>query len=120
MTTVMQNRILGAFSAPYGVMRSNPIIEAAMLWGPDGDTADLREWLADPTTKRMIALVQELAVNPPTTHVGADKIENYGLTSGLQLAVQVLSDPTMLFPLVFAISEQTALPATDYSTEPGA
>lgn len=120
MTSVMQNRILEAFSAPHGVLKSNPIIDAATLWGPNGDVSDLRAWLANPTTQRVLSLIKELAVNPPTRHVGNDKAENYGLTSGIQLAAQVMEDPTVLFPLVFAVADQTALIETDYSTEPGA
>lgn len=87
-----------------------------MRWGPDGMPDELRLWLDSPVTKLVVELVKELAMNPPTAYAGS-VVENYGLTTGLQLASAVIEDPTILFPGLFEEApQQTALPVADYNT----
>ena len=116
MTDATRTRMLSVFATRVGVLAANPVLEAAEAWGPQGDVSALKVWLRDPVTQRVLSLVKELAINPPSGVVSLDKLENYGLTSGLQLAARVMEDPTILFPQVFESSEQTALPEPDYST----
>jgi len=111
---------MSVFGTRVGVLVPNPVLEASVMWGPAGDTTALRAWLVDPVTVRVLGLIKELAVNPPSGLVGVDKIENYGLTSGLQLAARVMEDPTMLFPQVYDGPGPTARPEPDYETEAGA
>jgi hypothetical protein len=118
MTSTMVERIMAAYATRGGALKPNPIVEASEVWGPNGSVDKLRAWMMDETTRRVVGLLQELAVNPPSGIVSVDKVENYGLTTGLQLAARVVEDPTMLFPDVFRDEApgQTALPEADYST----
>lgn len=110
-------RVNSSFSMRGGALFKSPLAEAADRWGPDGDTVKLREWLNDPTTRQMVGLIKELTFNPPPGFVSTDKIENYGVTSGLQLAVRVLEDPTILFSERFENQgpRETVLPEADYT-----
>ncbi len=117
MTDVERCRLEAVYATRGGVLKSNPVNDAAVRWGPDGDVNKLKEWLADETTRQIIDLLRELAFNPPSGLVSMDKLENYGLTSGLQLAVRVVEDPTILFTHAFdkAAPERTASPEADYT-----
>lgn len=64
-------------------------------------------WLADPFTQKVARAIEELADNPPA--VGDDIALQYGLTTGLQLAAKIMTQPKRVFPEVF----QDAKPAAD-------
>lgn len=115
MTEAARTRLDLGYYARTGALKDNPLIEASTLWGPDGDGDDLMRWINDPVTLRVVGLIQWLAANPPSGIVSVDKIENYGLTSGLQLAAQVMSDPTVLFPQAFISDQGTAPLETVYT-----
>ena len=118
MTPTEILRMNAAFLTRGGALRVNPITEASVRWGPEGDVEKLREWMADETTQQMVALIKELTFNPPPGIVSPDKLENYGMTTGIQLAVRVLEDPTILFADKFVAKNagETALPDADYAT----
>lgn len=118
MTATEILRANASFSTRGGALRINPLVAASERWGPDGDVTALRAWMEDETTKQMIELIKELTFNPPPGLVSPDKLENYGMTTGLQLAVRVLEDPTILFAHVFEANDAggTALPDADYTT----
>ena len=118
MTASELVRINSAYSMRGGALFPSPIAEAAERWGPDGNVDRLRAWLKDETTIQMVGLIQEMALNPPSGFVSVNTIENYGVTTGLQLATRVLQDPTILFSDRFekASPGQSALPEPDYST----
>ena len=57
------------------------------------------QWLAEPFTQKVTRALEELSDNPPA--VGDDVALQYGLTTGLQLAVKLMTQPKRLFPEVF-------------------
>lgn len=61
------------------------------------------EWLASPFSQKMVRALEEMADNPPV--LSADTRDSllvqYGVTTGLQLAVKMLSNPKRVFPDVF-------------------
>jgi len=109
-------RIDSAYGCVNGVLVTNPLKEAGDVWGPSGSAVELKRWLDDPVTKRVRDCMSTLAMNPPCGLVAVDVSVNFGLTTGLQLATQVMTDPTILFAHVFEQPGETALPTPDYST----
>lgn len=57
-------------------------------------------WLALPVTQLVVRALEGLADNPPVTRQ-QDVLTQYGLTSGLQLAVKLMTQPKRLYPEVF-------------------
>ena len=60
-------------------------------------------WLAEPYTQKMVRALEEMADNPPVLPAdGKDTLlVQYGITTGLQLAVKLMSNPRRVFPEVF-------------------
>jgi hypothetical protein len=109
-------RIDSAYGFVNGVLAANPLKEAGDMWGPSGSSTELMRWLDDPVTKHIRECMNTLAMNPPCGLVSVDTNVNFGLTTGLQLATQVMLDPTILFAHVFEQPGETALPTPDYIT----
>lgn len=61
------------------------------------------KWLGDPYTQRMTRALEELADNPPPYpgDTEASLLVQYGITTGLQLAAKLLTNPRRVFPDVF-------------------
>lgn len=61
------------------------------------------EWLGSPYSQRMVRALEELADNPAPlpTDTKETLLVQYGITTGLQLAVKLLSSPRRVFPDVF-------------------
>lgn len=64
---------------------------------------DFWKWLALPYTQRMVRALEELADNPVPLSCDTKEtlLVQYGITTGLQLAVKLLSNPRRVFPEVF-------------------
>lgn len=60
-------------------------------------------WLAQPYTQKMVRALEELADNPPVLPADMNDtlLVQYGITTGLQLAIKLLSNPRRVFPEVF-------------------
>ena len=61
------------------------------------------DWLALPFTQMMVRALEEMADNPPMGPAdGKDTLlVQYGMTTGLQLAVKLLASPKRVYPEVF-------------------
>lgn len=61
------------------------------------------DWLAHPYTQKMVRALEEMADNPPLLPADARDtlLVQYGMTTGLQLAVKLLANPRRVFPDVF-------------------
>lgn len=72
--------------------------KAALMTGKASEDA-FYQWLAEPFTQAVTRALEELADNPPVT---LDNVAlQYGFTSGLQLAVKLMTQPKRVFPEVF-------------------
>ena len=56
-------------------------------------------WLSEPFTQKVVRVIEELADNPPVA--GDDVALQYGVTSGLQLAAKLITQPKRVFPEIF-------------------
>lgn len=77
-------------------------LRALLTSGADGE-AGFWSWLAEPYTQRMTRALEELADNPPLYPADAREtlLVQYGITTGLQLAVKLLTNPKRVYPEVF-------------------
>lgn len=72
--------------------------KAALMSGKASENA-FYQWLAEPFTQAVTRVLEELADNPPVC--GEDVALQYGFTSGLQLAVKLMTQPKRVYPEVF-------------------
>lgn len=117
MNQSLVDRLVATLSAPRGVIRKDPILRLAEMFGPEGNLEKFVEWLNLDTTQAMLEVLRDLAVNTPPPIASPDVHVQYGVTSGLQLALKILEDPTILFPNLFAPAAAEP-PEADYSTSP--
>ena len=75
----------------------------ALLSSGAAAEADFWNWLSLPYTQRMVRALEELADNPAPlqTDTAETLLVQYGITTGLQLAAKLLSNPRRVFPEVF-------------------
>lgn len=75
----------------------------ALLSSGASAEAEFWSWLALPVTQRMVRALEELADNPAPLPCDTKEtlLVQYGITTGLQLAVKLLSNPRRVFPEVF-------------------
>lgn len=77
-----------------------------------------RKWADDPMTKLVLSAVRDLAVNGPLSLDVQEMAAQYGVTSGLNLAAQLMDDPSVVFPELFTgiDSSPGVLPEENYGT----
>lgn len=80
------------------------------------------EWSKLPETKLALSALEDLAVNGPVgmANPPQDYLVQYGMTLGLNLAAQILRDPSLVFPEVFR-GRPVQMPSAmepDFETEP--
>ena len=77
-----------------------------------------RKWADDPMTKLVLSAVRDLAVNGPLSFDVKETAVQYGVTSGLNLAAQLMDDPSVVFPELFTGigSSSGRLPEENYET----
>ena len=77
-----------------------------------------RKWADDPMTKLVLSAVRDLAVNGPLLLDVKETAVQYGVASGLNLAAQLMDDPSVVFPELFTGigSSPKRLPEENYET----
>lgn len=83
------------------------------------------KWRENPVTIAYLSALRTLSVTPPAGYVNAESIEiQFGMQSGVMLALSLAEDPTALYPSLFtgATSGADTIPSgslqTDYSAAP--
>ena len=86
---------------------------------------DFVKWRENPVTIAYLSALRTLSVTPPAGYVNADSIEvQYGVQSGVTLALSLAEDPTALYPALFTGTSSgaplgsTGSLQTDYSAAP--
>lgn len=77
-----------------------------------------RKWSEEPMTRLVLSAVRDLATNGPV-HLDAKEIAvQYGVTSGLNLAAQLIDDPSVVYPELFTGVQTSSigLPTENYET----
>lgn len=85
------------------------------------------KWRENPVTIAYLAALRTLSVTPPAAYVQPESVEvQFGVQSGVSLALSLAEDPTALYPGLFTGSTSgtdVALDAsgvTEYTTAPDA
>lgn len=80
---------------------TNPAVAAFRAFLTTGKAAEdaFYAWLAEPMTQLVVRAIEEMADNPPVVDKAAIETQ-YGVTSGLQIAAKLMTQPRRLFPEV--------------------
>lgn len=83
---------------------------------------EFHAWAENPLTVLLRSALQDLVVNGPLgmANPPTDVAVQYGFTSGLSLALQLITDPSIVFPEVFRGRAASAKPMPDqtFDTDP--
>lgn len=81
---------------------ANPAVAEFRAFLTSGKAAEdaFYEWLALPMTQLAVRALEELADNPPVSSQ-QDALLQYGMTTGLQTAAKLLTQPKRLYPELF-------------------
>lgn len=86
----------------------------------DGNASAFADWRRHPMTKKLLGAMQDIVLHSPAELATEDRLVQYGVTSGLTLALQLVADPSSVWPGVFGknTNEQTRveMPMMDFST----
>lgn len=82
-----------------------------------GNVSGFAEWRGNPMTKVLLKALQHAIVHPPVTLAGDDALVQYGVSQGLVFAFQLFTDPSTLWPDVFAgaLPEARKIPDMDFA-----
>lgn len=86
----------------------------------DGNASAFADWRRHPMTKKLLGAMQDIVLHAPAELATEDRLVQYGITSGLTLALQLVADPSSVWPGVFGknTNEQARaeMPMMDFST----
>jgi hypothetical protein len=77
------------------------------------------DWAELPVTRLVRETLQTLVISGPPGLSAADAAVQHGVTSGLSLALQLMTDPSIVYPELFtgvARTKPRGVPEPDYST----
>ena len=108
--------------APAGVIRSSGVPAFRKRFADPSSAEPFFNWSEQVETKLVADALRDLSLNGPVgmANPPQDALIQYGMSLGLSLAAQLVTDPTVVFPELFQ-GRPVALPSApdaDYSTEP--
>lgn len=78
------------------------------------------KWRREPFTKRVLGALQDALVHAPVELSSEDRLVQYGVSQGIAYAMQMIADPSLLWPGVFnqgaGESSGVTIPVMDYDT----
>lgn len=83
-----------------------------------GHASEFADWRREPMTRAVLSALQCAFVHPPAGLMGDSALVQYGVTQGLAYAMQLLTDPSTLWPGVFGDSAVAVsdMPEMDFET----
>ena len=108
--------------APEGVIRSSGVPAFRKRYSDPSSAEPFFVWSNQMETKLAADALRDLSLNGPLgmQNPPQDALIQYGMSLGLALAAQLLSDPTLVFPELFR-GRPAAMPESvdaDYSASP--
>lgn len=101
MTSPVAVRIDATQSTPTGyIVPSGIKVFKDSLRGPDAATAFL-DWRKQRFTKNLYLALQDMIIHQPREAQHESLLVQHGITLGLTLAAQLVTDPSVLWPEVF-------------------
>lgn len=118
METPIDQRVSSAESSPSGFLSPSGVLSLKQVLS--GNPSGFAQWASNPMTVKVRGALQDLVLHPPTGFDANDRMVQYGLTQGLLIALQVMTDPSMVWPGVFGkgTNENVArvMPPMDFGT----
>lgn len=78
----------------------------------DGNASAFVAWRRDPMTRKVLGAVQDAVLHLPNGLSNDDRLVQYGMTQGLVYAMQLMTDPSTLWPGVFGKGTEGESPVT--------
>ena len=85
-----------------GTFIESPVTRMRRRLADPNSLESFMTWSVSPNSMLITSVLQELALNTPVIPQGAtdNALIQYGLSQGLSLAAQLISDPASVFPVV--------------------
>lgn len=116
----VKNRI--AVQAPEGVIRTSGVPAFRKRYMSPASAEHFFNWAEQAETKLAVDALRDLSLNGPVgmQNPPQDALIQYGMSLGLALAAQLLTDPTLVFPELFRGNPVVlpGAPEPDYEAEP--
>jgi len=116
--TPLEARVDAVDRAPAGVVVQSGV--EALKDALAGNATAFAEWRREPMTRHVLRALQSYLVHPPEADSAGGALVQYGVTQGILLAYQLVSDPSALWPGVFdgerKQPELGRLPEMDFET----
>jgi len=107
---------LGAVK-PGGYIEPSGLSALAETLGRPGVSASFHTWKTQGMTKLVANAIRDLVMNQPLGISDEDRMVQYGITQGLEMAYQLMSDPSVLLPGVFGQGTGPGVPAASVPDE---
>lgn len=86
----------------------------------EGNASEFARWRRDPMTRKVLGALQDAVVHMPVELSTEDRLVQYGTSQGLVFALQLLADPSSIWPGVFGKDtnehDDLNLPLMDFDT----
>ena len=111
-----QARADSAAAAPDGTIV--PSGSASLRRALAGNASAFADWRREPMTRAVLRTMQDFLMHPPPGVRTTDALVQYGVSQGLLLAVQLMTDPSLVWPDVFGDNGARGadFPAMDFET----
>lgn len=120
MTTPAAVRVPGAGHEGLATPASG-VVALRRALSAQGSLDSFRRWANDPMTRLVLSAIRDLSVfGPPGVDESGIAVQ-YGMTAGLNLAAQLIDDPSVVYPELFTgvMSEGVRIPDENYTTSVG-
>lgn len=114
--TPAQTRADSAAGAPDGAIAQSGV--AALRAALAGNASAFAEWRREAMTRAVLRAMQGFLMHPPAGLQPTDALVQYGVSQGVLLAVQLMTDPSVIWPGIFGdgASAGAKLPEMDFET----
>ena len=118
METPADTRIRTVSSSPSGHISPSGMDEYKKAL--KGNASVFLDWRRNPMTRKVLHAISDAALHLPNELSNEDRLVQYGMTQGLVFALQLISDPSTVWPGVFGKNTnevaQVTMPLMDFDT----
>lgn len=104
------DRLNAALSTPSGWIVPSGLREYRNAINGQDNATEFSKWRQSRFTKLLYVALQDAILHPGLTVKSEDVAVQYGVTQGLAIAAQLISDPTVLWPNAFGSGMENVAP----------
>lgn len=109
MASPIDMRMASVAASPAGFLA--PAGVADLIVALQGKASEFAQWAQNPMTVRVRSALQDMVLHPPVQLDTNDRLVQYGMSQGLLAALQLLTDPSMLWPGAFGPGTNGQVPS---------